>query len=241
MEGRRSRRRHDRRPAGARIGAHRLPAFLQGPHRPRRLPAGDLSPAARVRAAYAVDLQRPRIHAARVHPGGRPAAEPGFTGAPGARIRTPARRAIPTACQLSSRPSHWHSTRRAAGAIAPRRRRWIPGAGGCSSAKSTTRTPGRSAAPRVMPACSERSPRSAHSRARCWPRSPVSQSWPGPIRMRRFIQPSEFPAARARSDGTRCCRRRRAARACLRRRSATPASPARRSGSTGSATSTLSC
>ena len=38
-------------------------------------------------------------------------------------------------------------------------------------------------------------------------------------------------AARARSDGTRCCRPRRAARRCRRARSATPDSPARRCGS----------
>ena len=50
-----------------------------------------------------------------------------------------------------------------------------------------------------------------------------------------------FPAVRARSAGTRCCRHHPAGRCCRHPRSATPASPARRSGSIPIAISTSSC
>ena len=56
-----------------------------------------------------------------------------------------------------------------------------------------------------------------------------------------FAARRPYPAARARSAGTRCCRRRRAARRCRRARSATPASPARRSGSIRRRISTSCC
>ena len=143
--------------------------------------------------------------------------------------------------QLSSPPSHWDSARREAGGTARRRRRWIPGEGGSSSARSMTRTRGLSAASRVMLACSERLPPLERSRAPCSPRSTVNQSWQGPIPCGDSSSRQECQEARVRSDGTPCCRHRRAARACLRPRSATPDSPAHRSGSTGSATSMLSC
>lgn len=54
-----------------------------------------------VRAANAVDLQRPGIHAPGIRSGGRTAAERQFHWSAGCqRSRTPARRAIPTACNF---------------------------------------------------------------------------------------------------------------------------------------------
>ena len=62
-----------------------------------------------------------------------------------------------------------------------------------------------------------------------------------PATFREFIRRTGVPGSSRRSAGTRCFRRRRAARACRQPRSATPASPARRCGSTGSGISTSCC
>ena len=97
--------------------------------------------AARVRAANAVDLQRPGIHAPGIRSGGRTAA--------GATVSLERRvPGIPDAgstrnsdgLQLSSPQSHWDSARREAGGTARRRQRWIRGEGGSSSARSMTNT-----------------------------------------------------------------------------------------------------
>ena len=93
--------RYDRGPALARIGSDRLPAFLQGLHRPDRLQPAICGVPLEYRAADAVDLQRPGIHAPRIRSGGRTAAERQLHGSAGCqRSRTPARRAIPTACNV---------------------------------------------------------------------------------------------------------------------------------------------
>ena len=214
--GARTARRHDSRPAGARVRADRVPAVLPRLHRPRRVRARHLLAAARVRAAIAVDLQRPRLHPARVHPRGRAAIGTGVHGAPGAaRSVAQSRDAVPPAGLVRHRrAAHVQSAARLASAHrADGGRR--AGAAGCSSAKSTTRTRGRSAAPPATRASSARPPRSAPSPARCCGRSPASRSLASPETMRDVHHAGRTcPAARARSAGTRCCRPRRAARSC---------------------------
>src|SRR6478736_6663732 len=108
MERERSQGRYDRGPALSLIGFDSLPAFLQGLRGPDRLSAGNLWSAARVRAAYAVDLQRPGIHTLGIRSGGRTAPERQFHwSAGGQRSRTPARRAIPTACNFPHPRATW--------------------------------------------------------------------------------------------------------------------------------------
>ena len=210
--GARSRGGHDPRSAGARLGPDRVPAVLPRLHRPPRVRAGDLLAAARIRAALAIDLQRPGVHAARVHPRGRATAGAGFGGAPGALDLSPGSRRSSTGWPRSSRPSRSRSIRRARGASARRRPKSISGADGCSSARSTTRTRGRSAARPGTPGSSAPPPRSARSPAPCCGPSPASR--PRQPRDDADVHQARptFPAARARSAGTRCCRRHRAAR-----------------------------
>ena len=116
------------------------------------------------------------------------------------------------------------------------------GADGCSSARCTTRTPGRSAARRATPACSAPPRPSAPSRAPCCARSPAIRSWRSPETMREFIAPNRHPRQLARArlghDAADLVVRH-AALAYLDRPHRV--SPARRSGSTGSATSTSCC
>ena len=156
----------------------------------------------------AVDLQRPRLHAAGLRARERRgrAARSAVRCVARSRARRRCRAALSAGPPSGSSAPRRPKTRRLARSVA---------------ARCTTRTPRRSAASPRTRDCSAPPPRSARARGggcarprcRCSPRRP------------------RCPAARARSRGTRCCRPRRAARSCRRARSVTPGSPARRCGS----------
>ena len=112
-------------------------------------------------------------------------------------------------------------------------------------ARCTTTTRPRSAASPATPGCSAPRRRSARSRGRCCAPRAATTEPPLPFSpalvARVHDEDARCPAARARSAGIRCCRRRRAARACRPRRSVTSGSPARRCGSIRSAIATSCC
>ena len=239
LERRRSRERHDSRSAGARVRADGVPALLSRLHRPRRVRARHLRAAARVRAAIAVDLQRPRVHAARVHPRGRAAAGPGVQRRAGQRsIRRAASRRSSIASRRSSPPSRCASIRRAPGATrtAPTEidawrgrllvgevhdeNTWaLGGAAGHAGLFGTAAAVGAFARAVLRTIAGE----------------PILAA---PDTMRTFITRTNVPGS-SRALGwdtmlpTSSCGTR-----CRRRRSATPALPERRCGSIGSAIST---
>ena len=167
-------------------------------------------------------LQRSRLHAA------RPAHRAGRWRPPGGAVRSVRAQRRWAAPEIG----YARARRVACSRRADERRR--PGASGCSWATCTTTTPrprrrGRSRrALRHGARLSARSPagscRCGRAASSCRPESP-------PPRPRASPPAARCRAVRARWAGTRCCRRRRAARACRRAPSATPASPARRSGS----------
>ena len=143
--------------ADAQLGPDRVAAVLSRLQGTTGFPARDLLASARVSARHAVDLQRSGLHPARVHHRGR-------------RGRV-VRDADGRAARRRSRRRRCCSIRRRAlrPLIAPtehdpwRGRRW--------SARSTTRTAGRSAARQVTRDCLEPRPPSAISRGRCSRRS----------------------------------------------------------------------
>ena len=63
----RPRTRHDSIASESQFGAHGLASLFPGSHRPAGISARDLLASARIRAGHAVDLQRSRVHPARLH------------------------------------------------------------------------------------------------------------------------------------------------------------------------------
>ena len=175
-------------------GLTRLPAFLRRLHGPDRLQPAicglPLEYAPRTRSIYSdlgfillgFVLEDAQHAERRLH-------RRAGCGDPARRLRRAIRR---LARSVTAEPLAFNPPR--AGAIARRRQKWIRGGGGCWSARSTTRTRGRSAAPRVTPACSERSARWA-IRAR---RARHDRGTPALARtetMRRFIQRAGVPGS----------------------------------------------
>ena len=223
---RRSRDGHGPRSARALLGPDRVSAVLPRSRRPRGVRARHLHDAARVPAAHAVDLQRPRLHAARVHPRGR------WRRAARTRSSTALRRRARTRSRCwFTPPRRWRAAHRADRSrllARPPARGEVhdENARGARRRRRTRRAVRHGAAP------------SARSRGSCCRRSRgATHAGAGGRRWRHVRRRARTcPAARARSAGTRCCRLRRAARGCRRAPSATPASPARRCGSIRSAT-----
>ncbi len=221
-----SARRDRHRSAGAQRRADGVVGPLQAQPQRTRVRPRDRRVAARVPAAHAVDLQRPRLSAARVH-----------------------RRRTRRACRSTRSSRRCWATR---GCCSGRRRIGVRrsrrpkttrrGAGGCWSGEVHDENAAAlggvagHAGPVRIGACRGRL-RAARAGDACaarldWARRGCCDD---------SCARAACRAARARWRGTRCCRPRRAARACRARRSGTRGSRARRCGSIRCAISTWCC